>query len=1640
MGYRLVILFLLLASSAVYAQPSFNKFFTPNTIGPGSISVLSFDIDNGSSSPVTDLSFIDNLPAGMTIASPPGILTDCVNALVIAPVGSSAISLTEARLSAGSRCVLNVNVTASSPGIFMNVSGDLTSSAGNSGSAADDLTVDAGLPGFSKSFSPSTVNFGERSTLTFTIDNTLNAANTFNLSFTDEFPIGMEVAGPANASTTCNGGVFTATPGSNTFSYGPEFGGDAGLIANTTCTVSVDVIANAAGLLPNVSGDLSSISTFFSEVSGRAGAELQVNVDDELILTQSFTDDPVLAGDTVTLEFRLQNPDRNFAATNIAFTDDLTAVLAGLTAVGLPLTDICGAGSEISGGAILTFTGGSLAADSECVFNVSLQVPAAAPVGAFPNVTSNATADVAGFPVVGEPASDTLFVNEAPVFTKTFSSNVAGAGEMVSMEFTITNSSVVSAATDVAFEDDMGGFLSGVTVVGGTGAGVCGAGSFLFTFFDVGQLMLSLTGGVLAAGESCTFAVDLLVPVGAPGGIFTNTTTPITAIVNGVTQVGRVASDDLLVTSAPTLDKTFTDDPVNPGDTVTLEFTIEHDMDSPADATDISFTDDLNVVIAGLVATGLPINDVCGVGSQLTGTDNLTFTGGLLSPGQTCTFSVVLQVPAAALPGVFTNTTSAISASVSGTTVTGTPASDDLNVNGLEFSKEFIDDPVIAGGIVTLRYTIENTSATTDATGVFFTDILSAALPGLMATAPLPVSPCGAGSSVSGTTFLIFVGGNLTAGTSCSFDVSVLVPAGAIDNTYLSTTSSLTASIGGLIAVIPPAFDALMVNSAVLMLDKTFTDDPVGPGDMVNLEFTVTNQDMAQAVTNISFMDDLDAALTGLVAIGTPANDVCGVGSVLSGTGILTLAGASLAAGASCTFSVGLQVPAVSPTGSFINTTSGLSGTLAGLPVTGEPASDVLLVQNVEFTKVFATPVVVTGNSTTLSFTILNDSSSLINNISFSDDLDAVVSGMVATTLPLNDVCGEGSVFSGTSFLTLTSASLLPGASCSFDVTVIVPLSATPGVFTNTTSDLFVSGLTIASPAVADIQVMGIPALTITPAATDFGNQLLGVTSAAMVVTLENSGTDNLDITTITAVAAPFAVESMTCGALPFTLAAMTSCTVNYTFTPTALGVANQTLMVTTNAASSPDNFSLQGNGVQPNIAISPGVVDFGDQLITTTSAAMSVTIQNTGTADLNVADVTAAIAPFALNGGSCTATPFMLVPNASCTLDYTFMPSMAGLASQDIMLMSDAPSGVDTLTLQGNGTQAGLGLSAAVIDLGDANIGETVDMPLTLTSTGDGALTVTAISDPLAPFVIDMGSCGALPLTLQPTDQCQLDISFTPSALGAVNAMFDVTSNAPTSPDAVQLQGNGTQAGLSLDVTMLDFGDVTVDTTADLVVMLTSTGDGSLTVTALSDPLAPFAVGPGTCGALPFTLLPTEQCQLDVSFTPSVTGNANAMFTIDSNAPTSPDSVSVQGNGVQPLLVLSLSDIDFEITTAGATRTLPLELMNTGDGILTIADITDPLAPFTVGFSSCGPLPIVLMPTEQCTLDVTFSPLFNREFVSAFDIVSNADDSPATVNVRGIGFIVEVPTLNTWSLLMLATLLFLLSAYNLQRRAHKSN
>ena len=1147
-----------IASAQEISQPAFSKSFSPNTIGPGSVSTLVFTIDNSNSGmPVSDLAFNDTLPAGMAIADPANAQTDCLAGLApvfTAPDGGGTISFSNYNIAAGQFCTARVDVTSSMVGTHMNVSGDLTSSAGNSGTAAADLMVVSTLPGFSKTFAPSTINRGTKSTLTITIDNTANAQGISSLSLSDILPDGMVIADPAQASNTCGNATFppsfSAMAGTQNISlfangFNPSF---PAVDAEASCIISVDVISNISGIHTNVTSELLAGGVS----AGKASADLDVTFN-ALEIIKTFVNNPAPSGSSTILEFQLSNFDRNFSATAVNFTDDLGSTLSDLTYSSLLLND-CGGTVAGVGTTDIIFSGGIIPAEGTCTIRVSLDIPPDAIPGSYVNTTSAIGAMIDGSPVVGNMGTDTLFAEPVPILTKTFMGDPVIPGESVILEFTVTNTSTTSNATDIEFEDIFTNIIGTASVTPGNNC--VGAGS-VCTFTplfnpnppcapcDAIPARLNISGGTLApagmTGDSATFSITLDVSADAPAGIYENVTSSITATVDADTRIGEPASDMLTVISAPTLSKTFQTNPVPPGSSTVLEFTLTYPEDAAGDATAIGFTDDLAAMAAGITAN-LPAtpDPPCGAGSSLTasaGDTLLTLIGGTLQPGGNCTFSVNLDIAAGTAVGTHANTTSPVSATVQDQTTNSSAASDNLLVAGLIFSKEFIGESILPGQDVTLRFSLDNIDANNHATSIAFTDDLGAVLPGasdLIVNTVLPLNACGGTLSLTGSTFLSFNDGTLNIGDPpCSFDLSLTVPAGTANGDYGNTTSSLTATIGSAGTTFEPASDFLTVNSTLLGITKEFIDNPVSPGGTTTLKFTLENLSATESITDIAFSDDLDAILSGLVATGTTgAGYTCGgaaVGMPVFPTGFFDYANGVLAPGASCTIELSVDIPALPLASSppYINTTSDVTGLVGALPANGDAATDQLIVELVAFSKSFDGPTTAEGTPR-LTFTIQNnDPTNSMENFAFTDDLDAVISGLIATGLPANDVCGTGSSLSGSSVLLFTGGSLPPASSCNIVVDLLVPVTATAGIHPNTTSPLSIEGLTLAQPATADLTIEPAPTFSkvFTPDSVDTSGQISTLTftidnTASSLAASSLDFTDNLPAAiTIAAVA-----------------------------------------------------------------------------------------------------------------------------------------------------------------------------------------------------------------------------------------------------------------------------------------------------------------------------------------------------------------------------------------------------------------------------------------------------------------------------------------------------------------------------------------
>jgi uncharacterized repeat protein (TIGR01451 family) len=220
-------------------------------------------------------------------------------------------------------------------------------------------------------------------------------------------------------------------------------------------------------------------------------------------------------------------------------------------------------------------------------------------------------------------------------------------------------------------------------------------------------------------------------------------------------------------------------------------------------------------------------------------------------------------------------------------------------------SKTFSPTSIRQGGSSTLTFTITNPN-TISLGSVAFQDILPE---GLVVASPNGLSgpTCTTGSisgqsisAISGERLISLSGATLTAGASCSFSVNVL---GVTAGQYTNVTSPIESTAG----VNLTASGSGKANLNVLappIISKNFGATNLLTNGTISLSFTISNPNNFADLTGVAFTDTLPAGL--LVADPNGLTGTCGGGTITAivGSGSISLSGATLAASASCTFSV----------------------------------------------------------------------------------------------------------------------------------------------------------------------------------------------------------------------------------------------------------------------------------------------------------------------------------------------------------------------------------------------------------------------------------------------------------------------------------------------------------------------------------------------------------------------------------------------------------------------------------------------------------------------------------------------------------------------------------------------------------------
>jgi hypothetical protein len=817
----------------------------------------------------------------------------------------------------------------------------------------------------------------------------------------------------------------------------------------------------------------------------------------------------------------------------------------------------------------------------------------------------------------------------------------------------------------------------------------------------------------------------------------------------------------------------------------------------------------------------------------------------------------------------------------------------------------------------------------------------------------------------------------------------------------------------------------------------SFADDATGSPQTIPLTGTGTAPGAALAPANIAFGNQrtgtssatTDVTLTngGTATLNITSITLTGtdptqftLGAPTSGTAC-PLGPSALAAGANCKVGVKFAPTAIGAKSANVSVADDATGSPQTVPLTGTGTAPAVSLAPANIA--FGNQRTATSSATT-DVTVTNSGTAALNITSIT------LTGTDPTQFTL------GAPTTGTA-CPLGASALAAGANCKVGVK-----------FAPTTTGAKSANVSVADDATGSPQTVPLtgtgtaPAVTLAPANIAFGNQVVSTQSAVTDITITNSGTAALNITSITLTGAnpgDFVVGAPTSGtACPLgasVLNAGANCKVGAKFSPTTTGARSASVSVADDATGSPQTVPLTGTGTAATVTFAPANVAFGNLLINTTSATTDVTLTNGGTAPLNITSITLTgtdPTQFTLGapttGTACPLGASALTAGTNCKFGVKFAPTSTGPKSASVGVADDAAGSPHVVPLTGTGTAPAVTLAPANVAFGNQHIAtSSATNDVTVTNSGTAALNITSITltgtDPTQ-FTLGAPTTGtACPLgasALAAGANCKVGVKFAPTTTGAKSANVSVADDATGSPQTVPLTGTGTAPAVTLAPANIAFGNQAIATSsATTDVTVTNSGTAALNITSITltgtDPTQ-FTLGAPTTGtACPLgasALAAGANCKVGVKFAPTTTGAKSASVSVADDATGSPQTVPLTGTGTSPAVALAPANIAFgnqPISTSSATT--DVTVTNSGTGTLNITSITltgtDPTQ-FTLGAPTTGtacPLGAsALNAGSNCKVGVKFAPTTTGNKSASVSVADDATGSPQTVPLSGTG------------------------------------
>jgi hypothetical protein len=329
-------------------------------------------------------------------------------------------------------------------------------------------------------------------------------------------------------------------------------------------------------------------------------------------------------------------------------------------------------------------------------------------------------------------------------------------------------------------------------------------------------------------------------------------------------------------------------------------------------------------------------------------------------------------------------------------------------------------------------------------------------------------------------------------------------------------------------------------------------------------------------------------------------------------------------------------------------------------------------------------------------------------------------------------------------------------------------------------------------------------------------------------------------------------------------------------------------------------NYSLYvvANGIESS-PVTVSVTASADYSLTASPSSLSIAQGASGTSTITIVPVNGFDSSVTFTAsGLPSGVSAQFSPNPATTTTTLTLTASASAAKGNSTVTVTGTSGALTQTTtiqltitQGSGpivTLSPPSLSFASVVVGTTSAGKSV----TLTNSGNGTLNISGIATS-GDFALGTSTkpCGS---TLAAGKNCKIEVTFTPTQVGARTGTLTITDNAAGSPQSVPLSGTGTVQA-TLTPASKTFPATKVGTTSAAKVF-TLSNKQSVALTGISaSTTGAFSVSTTTCGA---SLAAKSSCTISVVFTPTQTGSTTGSLEVSDSAVGSPQTSSLSGTG----------------------------------------------------------------------------------------------------------------------------------------------